>query len=326
MAKGRTITKAQRELFFLIGAHSGTGAAIEYLDSARALSVVNRKLFEQGKLYGIESIDFRATPGTAYDTVEIECDTMGETWVVHNAWTKAKALHDNMQELVLEDNPSIEGKWSDFKIFMSSQMRTDSRIGGIGLMNPIGYLEGEWEYAQYVLPEHNVDPASGEVLPAQESNVHMLGADVLTTGPAPEFISAGLINAYANSRATVFADAPNVPAGMATSFFNLLTDSGSQEPELADIIAEENDNPPYDLLVYPGQDTNGELGSQVAFSTINAAVPIGHMSGFLAQCGLIQFTVKAYLAGVRVATPSVYVTVNYAAGHYKGVAAIDMGQ
>ena len=62
--------------------------------------------------------------------------------------------------------------------------------------------------------------------------------------------------AYADSRAAVNPDQPNVPAGMATSFFNLLTDSGSQEPELATVIEQEGDNPPYDLLNYPGGSAN----------------------------------------------------------------------
>lgn len=81
----------------------------------------------------------------------------------------------------------------------------------------------------------------------------MIGPNV---GAPGNFVSVGLVEAYEKSRATVHTDDPHVPAGVAQSFFSLLTDTGSQEPELADAIIAENDFPPYDRDNYPGAGVN----------------------------------------------------------------------
>jgi hypothetical protein len=113
---------------------------------------------------------------------------------------------------------------------------------------------------------------------------------------------------------------------MSDSFFNKLTDSGSQEPELAQTIEIDNDNPPYDLDNYPGGAVNASAPVISSFDMANQASPNGHLSGFVAQCGIIQLEVVALLNGEIVASPAVLVKVAVAPGAYKGVAAIDMGQ
>ena len=327
MAKRKSLTKAQRDLTYLIPA-GPTGTA-QWIDTAQSLSIVNRKLFSQEKCYGISDIQFYFQPSDAYDTLLVQASVMGDTWTVHNSWTKAKALFHEMQELVLADNPSVRGTWADFKVFITGAHRT-ANVTGTGNLIPVDkslpvtyFLEGEWKYARYVLPEHNVDPVTGLPLPADETYAHMIGAD---QGSAPNWQSVGLINAYQESRATVQTDDPNVPPGMSTSFFNQLTDSGSQEPELADTIENDNDRPPYDLDNYPGGGGNGAFPVIASFDMANQASPNGHLSGFVAQCGVIQLDVVAFLNGAVVASPDVIVKVAVAPGMYKGVAAIDMGQ
>ena len=59
MAKG--ITKAQRELQFAIYA-DGNNTIRRYVDSGECLSMVNRKLFSQKMVYGIEKIEFDYFP------------------------------------------------------------------------------------------------------------------------------------------------------------------------------------------------------------------------------------------------------------------------
>lgn len=325
MAKRKSLTKAQRDLTFVVPA--GAAGLNQWIDTAQSLSIANRKLFSQEKCYGISDMQFYFQPDPlAYDTLLVEASVMGDTWSVHNAWTKGKALFHEMQDLVLADNPSIKGTWADYKIFITGVHRT-ANVTGTGNLIPHTiagpYLEGEWKYARYVLPEHNVDPATGLPLPADETFAHMIGAD---QGAAPNWQSFGLINAYQESRATVQTDDPNVPPGMSTSFFNQLTDSGSQEPELADTIENDNDRPPYDLDNYPGGVANGGAPVIASFDMANQASPNGHLSGFVAQCGIVQLRVVALLAGAIVASPSVLVKMAVAPGAYKGVAAIDMGQ
>jgi hypothetical protein len=215
----------------------------------------------------------------------------------------------------------------DFKIRLDSQHFTANNLiprdgGGIS------YQQGEWIYSTFVLPQHDIDPATGLPLAAAEVVAHLIGDD--TGVPAPGFppsASLGLVKAYEESRATVFDNNPNVPGGFSTSFFSQLTDSGSQEPELADTIERSNDDPPYNMTNYPGGDTNAVNPIVTEFASASVGAPNGTLSSFVAQCGLIKFNVQATKDGVNVPINFIVdAIVNVMVGKYKGVAAIPMGQ
>lgn len=315
--------KAVRRMSFILPA----GGASHYIDLAEALSIVNRKLFRQGYVYGVESIEYGlvADP-TAIDTISVRAQTAGDSWCVHNAHVKGHALWNEMNQLVLADNPSVQGKWADFKVFLDAGHRAS--YFGTGNLQPVdgsgvAYLPGEWNYSDYVLPQHEVDPISGLPLPADQTQAHLIGADVGVPGA---FQSVGLVQAYSQSRATVSDQQPNVPVGMSDSFFSLLTDTGSQEPELGDVIEGENDSPPYDLLNYPGGQANGDEPHFAETGVATLGSPVGLLTPFAAQCGLIKITSNAYHQGVPAAMPGMTVHVTLMAGDYRGIAAIPMGQ
>jgi len=310
---------AERKLSYLISAGSS------YCDVFRDLSALNRKLFRQGHSLVIERAEFVSVYDPALvDSVVVRAFTAGETWPVHNAHVKAKALWDEMNRLVLEDNPSVKGKWHDFKVYLDDNMASGVINQPLTPSGPISL--GEWDYSKFVMPEHDVDPVTGQPLPADETFAHLVGDDVGVIGA---YDSVGLVKAYGLSRATVQDIDPNVPAAFGTSFFNLLTDSGSQEPELANVIEDANDEPPYDVDAYPGGATNcpGVISyAEIGVSTLGS--PLGMLSPFVAQCGLIKFDVTAYKNGVSVPLPgeALGLVLTVAAGNYKGVAAIPMGQ
>jgi len=316
------IQKAQRSLTFRLP--PGTS----YIDLAQSLSIVNRKLYRQGYVYGIESVSFEyadVNPASA-DVVRLEAFTAGDSWSVHNSHVKGHALWNQMNQLVLEDNPSVQGKWADYKVFLDAAHRAAFFAGGQQVPvdgDDVAFLQGEWNYSDYVLPQHEVDPTTGVPLPADQCQAHILGANV---GAAPNFLSIGLVQAYQESRSTVFLDAPNVPAGFGQSFFNLLTDSGSQEPELADVIRQENEDPPYDLDNYPGSALNADVPLLASRGVASVGNPSGILEPFVAQCGLIKFRNNAFLNGGVVTGPTLTVTINLMAGKYKGVAGMKMGQ
>lgn len=299
-----------------------------YVDTAKQLSKVNRRLYAQGRMYAFQGLTFiwRAdgnVPAQATDlaTIEVSIATAGNTWITHNAHVKGKALWHQMQKLVLEDNPSIEGKWHDFKLQISdeqSSVRSLECVDGQG----IPYVSGEWDLSTYVMPQHDVNPATGEPLAAVELTAVLLGEDTAT--------KRSLTLAYQESRATVFPDAPNVPAGMEDSFFNLLTDTGSQEPELALVIEDEGNNPPYSLDHYPGTVGNAVNPVTVGFGAISSAEVDGRVGGFVAPCGLVEITIKGFdLSGAAVLTvdmPEIDILLHVAPGMYKGVASVPMGQ
>jgi len=321
-SKTTSVTKAVRTLTYVIPAGSDANNPV-FIDLFKDLSMVNRKLFRQGHVLGIESVDYLFTPSAAYDVVNIAAATAGDSWPVHNAHTKGEALWNEMQQLVLEDNPSVKGKWADYKVYMDGQHFATGNLDPLDAAgNP--YLPGQWGYTQYVMPQHVVDPVTGQPILADQTFAHLLGDDVGIPGALD---SVGLVKAYQDSRATVHADNPNVPAGMSTSFFNLLTDSGSQEPELADVIELENDDPPYNLDNYPGGPANAPVPVITELSAAFNGSPNAVLTSFVAQCGLIKFWTDARTSTGEAATPpQILIRVNVMAGKYKGVAAIPMGQ
>jgi hypothetical protein len=328
---------AVTDLQFLIPSAGGVDVdSRSYVDTSKELSKVNRRLYSQSRMYGYQGLTYiwkatavynseldPAEPPILHTLTTIECSvrTAGNTWVVQNAHVKGKALWNQMNQLVLEDNPSVQGKWADYKLRLSSQM-TQNRIlealDGAG----VPYKSGEWQLSTYVMPQHEVDPATGLPLAADELTAALIGSDTASI--------RSLVLAYQESRSTVFANAPNVPVGMSTSFFNRLTDSGSQEPELADVIEEANDNPPYDLDEYPGVSTNAGVPVTVSYGAISSAEVDGRLGGFVAPCGLLEIEIKGYdQDGVQFPVgrmPEIGLLLHVAPGEYKGVASIPMGQ
>jgi hypothetical protein len=323
-SKGMKMQPAITDLAFTIPAAAAD--ARSYVDTAKQLSKVNRRLYSQSRMYGFQGLTFvwkaaAAAGPQVLTSIECTVNTAGNTWVVQNSHTKGKALWHQMQELVLEDNPSIAGKWHDYKIgLVSSQTlaRTLECRDGQGVL----YLDGEWNLSTYVMPQHEVDPATGLPLAAEEFSALLIGDDTAS--------KKSLVKAYQESRATVFADAPNVPAGMSTSFFNLLTDSGSQEPELADVIEGENDNPPYNIISYPGTGLNAVNPVTVGYGAISSAEVDGRIGGFVAPCGLIEIEVNGFDQDGQpfplASMPAIDLILHVAPGSYKGVASIPMGQ
>lgn len=328
-SKGMKMQPAVTDLYFQADT-AGNGDSRVFIDTACQLSRVNRRLYEQGRMYGFQGLTFIWKPNAAVDPVaslEVTVSTAGNTWVVHNSYVKARALWNQMQDLVLDDNPSISGKWRDFKVQLhvgQNAARTIDCVDAAG--NAV--LGGEWEMSRFIMPQHDVDLVTGEPLPALSRTAVLIGDNSASYPASGSRVS--LAQSYQETRATVQPVDPNVPVAMSTSFFNLLTDSGSQEPELADIIEDENDEPPYATDDYPGTINNAPRGFPVQYGAISAAEVDGRLGPFVAPCGLIQVDIKGYAADgtpVELADmPVIDLLLHVAPGTYKGVAAIPMGQ
>jgi len=292
---------------------------ISYIDLAQDLSMVNRRLYKQGKVYAVAGVTYTFVAGVATpDVVQCAVFTAGDTWSVQNAHTKGKALWNQMNKLVLADNPSIKGTWADFKVRLDDHHEAAGnavvRDGDFAAV-----LDGEWDYSTFVMPQHEVDPVTGLPLAADEFTSHLVGENTVT--------SMGLVKAYAESRATVQPVDPAVPPSLSTSFFNLLTDSGSQEPELADVIEDANDQPPYDETAYPGGATNSDAPWLQQNASASVGAPTGRVPAFQAECGLIKvFMDGSNSNGESAVVPPTLVTFHLMPGNYQGVLAENMGQ
>lgn len=288
---------------------------IRYLDIFADLSKANRKLMRQGYQLAVGSITVNDDLGTPR-SVDMSFKTAGNNWITHNSFVKGHALWTQMNKEVLEDNPSIRGTWHDYKIRLIESHISSNTLSlrdGSGNAWPVG---AEWRMSTYVVPQHDVD-AAGNVLPAEEYTACLTGVS-----DEPNNIIS-LVQAYENSRATVQDTSPNVPVALPNSFYLRLTDDGSQDPELATIIADDNEKPPYPNTpgTYPGGAafTSASLVTQQR-GIMNEFQPTLSMGGFVAPCGLVQVVGQSATAG------NVEIIVNCVVGNYKGVMAVPMGQ
>lgn len=278
---------------------------------------------KQGQLLAIHSIEIHQDLGSANTATEITVSCAGNNWVTHNAWVKGKAMWDEMNAEVLKDNPSIQGKWADFKIYLLEDMSSTTTIrcrDGAGGALP---SYGEWNYSRFVIPQHDVDPATGLTLPAQEAVAALCGEDDKTGA----VWRMSLVNAYEESRATVSDLQPNVNPNVPDSFYSKLGDLGGQEDELSTVIIDANDTAPYG-------NAPGEYPGGAAFTTHNALVvqgkaitnvynPSATVGGFLAPCGLIRI---ANTTTSDSSADNFKVFVNLVPGPSRGVMALPMGQ
>jgi hypothetical protein len=316
-----TIEPAVRQLLYLVP--NGTS----YIDLAKDLSRVNRRLYRQGMSYVVQDIQIGTSVGMkASDVYTISFSTAGNSWVVHNAWKKAFSAWRAQQNAVKKALGDIEGKWADFKIYLDDSMR-----GGTTLEPYAGdaaiYQAGEWVYSQYVWDDAEVE---------RETFGHLIGSSVGTT-------DFGLIEEYGDSRRSVSDADPTTPADASTSMYAKLMNMGTEDVsiDLIDNIENANDSPPYDFDDYPGGAANADAAVLQRVMSCSGAQTTVTSPGFVSECGLIKvFTSEyaldtngfladastangVYAAGTA-ATTVVLITV--AAGPYRGVLAAPMGQ
>ena len=241
----------------------GSQGSTKYLDLAENLSIMNRKLIPQGQkmmVTGFTVLADNIDPTTVGSTV-VKLSVIPDNWVSANAHTKGEALWNDMRDLVLDDNPSVKATWSDFKVFMDYGHANGNTFDpATGRWSSNLYVEDsegtiakttfrDWDYAQVVMPQHDVNPATGLPDPPLSHTLHMQGPDMSASGSYIDG-SFGIIEGYENSRALV-QNSPDTPAGLPTTWMTLISDKGSQEPELTDNIDEENNTPPYSRASYP---------------------------------------------------------------------------
>lgn len=295
-----------------------------FIDLASDLSRVNRRLYKQNRNYAVGSITIAQDLGSANSGCDLTVSAAGNTWITQNAHVKGEAMWDEMNDLVLDDMPSIQGKWADFKIYLTEDMDFGNTLkctDGAGGIWPTTDIE--WNYSKFVIPQHDTLAGAGTALPAQESVVSLCGEDDIVGA----IWRMSLINAYERSRSTVQDPMPNVPAGAAASFYSLLTDYGGQETELGDIIEDANDVPPYSNTEgnYPGGSvfTSHNALTVVGKQITSTFQPTASIGSFIAPCGLIRL---ASTVTSDTVAENFKVFVNLVPGNYKGVMSAVMGQ
>ena len=193
-----------------------------YIDLAKDLSVVNRRLYRQGRLYAVQNVQvyFDGADSGANDTSQqvrsIQVNTLPNTWVIHNAWKKGFAHWQKQQKDALKalGGPAARPRWADFKVAMdAAHVQLDSSSGDqdISLDTRAGdfsttIVPDEWRIAQYVWEDDNGQD--------REPLIHMLGQVAATQ---EQYV--GLVENYGDSRPQPAASEPLLPSDASDSIY-----------------------------------------------------------------------------------------------------------
>lgn len=309
------IQPAVTRLWFKI---AGRSSDYNYVDLSLACSAANRRFYRQGTTWAVAGMCLHTTPDAATQpTGNFIVSKIPDTWVAHNAHTKAKSLWMESQKQVLDDSPSLAARYRDFKIYMDSDMvgasiadTDDAAVTG-QIMMPIDASDfitkkGEWEYSTIQLPD-----AGGSAPPVQVT-LHMVGND--------DGDSRGIIHGYGLSRSRPQEIDPNTPTdgGWMLDVF----DVADNLDEIREDVTENNDRPPYRVggdnadaeEYYPGG-KNNSAGLALHSKNYVTGTTIGGKTsaeGGMFGCGLLRFDWNVQ------DTDDMYLSIDLVPGRYKG--------
>lgn len=313
--KKKSQTPAVRHLRYQAQVVAGGSYSTYYIDLARDLSAVNRRLYRQGRDYHVKRVTIvsRNTIAARFelggvpvqtDAGKVRISTVPNSWVARNAWNRGFNLWNKAnKEAMKAVSSDIKGTWSDFKVYMSNGHRTGTMLDTIDLSNA-SVQYGEWEYSVLVSPDGTT---SADPFYLQWVGNH--------NGSAGAWNAVGLIKSYGESRATVNVGSPNVPSAISDDPLTNMFDDGTITDERLDQLETQNDIAPYSTYDYPGDEVNMPTESLVQVTTLGADGK-ATVGGFSALGGLVRIDV---LSDFNV--DDFDVLVELAPGSYRGVAA-----
>lgn len=310
-----------------------------YIDLAKDLSMINRRLYRQGMSYVVQDVQFGIGIGMrASDVTSLTFSVAGNSWIVHNAWKKAFNVWREQQKKVTDALPGTQGKYADFKVYLDDTME-DGTILTPFAGDGANYTGGDWDHSRFVFDDDGTE---------RHFKMHLIGTTNLTDTNAESAI--GLIHEYSHSRPNVHISSPDVEAELSDTIYAKLLGTDEMSDILVDQVETFNDVPPYDQDEFPGGETNADAAVPVRFGSVSGTQTTTSLGGFVAQCGLIKVynslsqlsinpgvhmetnagattdhpgPLSIYAATTGVTTP---IIITLAPGPYRGVLAAPMGQ
>ena len=278
-----------------------------FIDLAKDLSAINRRLYRQGRAYHVKRISVvsrNTIPQPGQNAGRITFSTAHDTWVTRNAWRRGFETKNTMDKMAMKTmGDSVKPTFHDFKVYLSNDHRTGTVLapkdnGGNNVQG------GEWIYSTFVSPDGTTS--------ADDFEAVLHGDHV---GSAGSRTCVGLVKSYEQTRATVQNTSPDLPGGASDDPLVNLFDDGTVLDEIVNDLETHNDAPPYQADNYPGGAANHPKPCVVQQTTLgmDGRASVG---GFTAMCGLIEIEASSPIAN------DVYsVLVELAPGNYRGVSA-----
>ncbi len=289
--KSRKVQPAVRSMFFEVPEEDQAGNSVSYIDISQCASLVNRRFYRQGLNWAVSGFKIHTVPNTE-GTVTIS--KAQDTWIVSNAWHKGFAMWTRMNDQVLDNLPSIKGKYHDFKVALDTDhISAGSPVFSNNLLPFTQASDGtkteyaydgtsEWERSLIEIPN---DSAPGTTV-GYALKLH--GADTAS--------SKSLVQGYALSRSTPFSPDPSNQSigAVPTSWMNEVMNVGDNTEEIAINLMNINDKLPYPQDDYPGGDSQAPDAQVHSLTKISGTTVGGNtfVEGGNFQCGLVKINNK----------------------------------
>ncbi len=265
------------------------GPDVRYIDVFKDLSLVNHRLYRQGRVPMVR-IGFAGPFETNMEFATVTVQTLPNTWPVRKA--HQLALKEYLLATKDERRRGGQARWHDFKVFFEDDHRTGTTL------SPVGITQGsaEWNYSEIFKQSASAN-VQYKFIGASDGNAF------------------GMIAEY-DSQQDTDDDSPDNPGGD-VPYGGLHPDVDSTNQ---DNLLDEGDAPPYnpDALQVQLRSENIWSGPGSAVSNNKLTTP-----WMPAPCGLIKL--QTSIGSGDTTDPIGLVTVEVAAGDYKGIHATPMG-
>jgi hypothetical protein len=257
-----------------------------YIDLAKALSLQERKLHRQKKIYTVYGGFFVDSDGA-----RIDINTAPLTWVTKRAVNRGFAMWRKMQAKTLEDAGAAysKHKYNDFKVFLNNAHGIGPLLPKDAAANALQATSGKWDYSTLI----SEDPEPG----AQPGDAN--GFELMIVGPHsgsnPNWNRIGLVQSWVDSRSPPQSPTTRDVPDITDPLMNLFDDGDAMDERLAEMNSE-NDQAPYDEVTMFGN-ASGTGGGEHNLQRVSVARPtantqlVAPIHGFQALCGLVQIVV-----------------------------------
>lgn len=265
----------------------GENNGLYYIDLARELSKVNRKLHRQKQIYTVLGGYYVDSQGS-----RIDFNVAPHTWVTKRAVNRGFAIWRKHVAKALEHTEGLtSGKYSDFKVYLNNNHGSGAMLAARDAHgNEI--TSGEWDYSTLISDDPDSDGRA-----ADEFDLHIVGPH---SGNNDDWARIGLMKSWVDSRPLPETnDQPNNTANSVADPLNNLFDISDTKDDRIDLVSEEGDQRPYDEDTFFGYFSDTNSGSQQNLQRVGTAftvadsVALAPVPGFQAICGLIQINVSA---------------------------------
>ena len=140
--RSNKIEPAVMTLTFATPSSSSGIRSRSYVDLSQVASLVNRRFYRQGINWAVAGFKFLTNAG---DVGGLTVQKLPNTWVMSNAWEKGFRAWQKMNDMALEETPSVRPRFLDYKVYADSSHHV---AGFGGNLLPIVFFRWSCGYAR----------------------------------------------------------------------------------------------------------------------------------------------------------------------------------